>query len=211
MTNNNNRISIRPIVYGLESAFDALNTRFFDGLLKAPCITVSEGTTMRAYGWYVGAEVWHDGEKHAAELNVSCDSLNIPSIEVLTTLMHEMVHIECERLGIKDTARNGIRHNKKFAETAEAHGMIHEKRPDFEKVGFAGVRIPEALHDEILTLCDEFVKAHTIYRDAPVKGEKKKAKQGVIKYICPVCGCSCRATKPINIMCMECDETMLQA
>lgn len=211
MTNNNDRISIRPIVSGLESAFDALNTRFFDGLLKAPCITVNEGTTRSARGWITIAEVWHEGDKSACELNISGDYLNRTAIEVLETLMHEMVHIENMRLGIQDTARNGIRHNKKFAETAEAHGMIHEKRPDFDKVGFSGVRIPEALHDEILTLCDEFIKAHTIYRDAPVKGEKKKAKQGVIKYICPSCGCSCRATKPINIMCMECDETMVQA
>lgn len=205
---NNDRISIRPIVKALENAFDAINARFYDSAIKPPVITVAEGTTRSARGWVTVFEVWHQNDNSAYELNVSGDYLNRPAIDVLTTLAHEMVHLENLRLGIQDTARNGIRHNKKFAETAEKHGMIHIKREDFDKVGFSGVQFPEELHDEVLALCADVVKELTIYRDANVKGEKKKAKQTVLKYVCPVCGNSCRATKPIAIMCMDCDEIM---
>ncbi len=204
----NNRISITPIVTTLEQAFDALNARFFDGAIKPPCITVAEGSTRSARGWVTVFEVWHQNENSAHELNVSGDYLNRAPIDVITTLMHEMVHLENIRLDIQDTARTGIRHNKKFADTAEKHGMIHVKRPDFDKVGYSGVEIPAELHDEVLSLCSALVDALTIYRDANVKGEKKKAKQTVLKYVCPMCGCSCRATKPLSIMCMECDEPM---
>lgn len=206
--NTDNRISIRPIVKALENAFDALNARFYDGAINPPCITVAEGSTRSARGWVTVFEVWHQNDNSAYELNVSGDYLNRPAIDVATTLAHEMVHLENLRLGIQDTARNGIRHNKKFAETAEKHGMIHIKRDDFDKVGFSGVEFPAELHDEVLTLCADLVKELTIYRDANIKGEKKKAKSTVLKYVCPVCGNSCRATKPISIMCMDCDEPM---
>lgn len=208
MNNNNNnsanRISIRPVVAAFEHAFDLLNERFYNGLCPVPCITVNEGTTMHAYGWATVAEVWHEGENSACELNISGDYLNRPFADVVTTLMHEMVHLENNRLGVKDTTRRGIRHNKKFAEEAEKHGLVHIKGEDFDKVGFARVYIKEEFKEEILTMLADLEKALTIYRDAPVKDEKKKNKSVVYKYMCPCCGDSVRATKMVSIMCNEC-------
>ena len=42
------------------------------------------------------------------------------------------------------------------------------------------------------------------------KGKKPKKKSSTRKYICPVCHNSVRATKDVNILCMDCDEQMVK-
>ena len=38
-------------------------------------------------------------------------------------MLHEMAHLYNLNHGIKDVSNNGYYHNKKFKETAEAHGL----------------------------------------------------------------------------------------
>jgi hypothetical protein len=45
--------------------------------------------------------------------------------------------------------------------------------------------------------------------NVPKAGVRPKKKSYVRKYTCPVCGISCRATKDINIKCMDCDTQMI--
>lgn len=44
----------------------------------------------------------------------------------------------------------------------------------------------------------------------PPSGKRRKP-SSTRKYKCPVCGCSVRATKYVNIMCMDCGEPMVLA
>ena len=201
-------LSIVGLVSAFEKAFTVCNDKFFEGVLARPVITIAQGHKARAMGWVSIAQVWHEltGDQRAHELNISSEYLNREFSDIVTTLMHEMVHLDNLRNGIQDVARGGSRHNKNFVKCAEAHGMTGYKGEDFSRVGFR-VKMTDSTAEELLPVLDFLRDAVTIARD--VNPEKVKAKKSsVIKYVCPSCGASCRATKEISIMCMDCDEAM---
>ena len=219
MQNTFNKMSISPIIYALEISFDYLNERFYEGKLKRPVIVVAEGHKARAMGWFSCGEVWHDkdGNEHAHELNVAGDYLDRSFEEVATTLAHEMVHCYDVMEGIKDCARSGSRHNKNFKTSAEAHGMVwvaptdEASQADYKKVGYARVAFREDVKDEVLKALSPLQDALTLYRDKRQSKDRVKTgsqRQNVIKYMCPCCGNSVRATKEVKIMCMDCDQVM---
>lgn len=83
-----------------------------------------------------------------------------------------MVHLQNLQDGVQDTSRSGTYHNKKFKETAEAHGLTVEKG---EKYGWHKTALsPEAL---------EFVQSlgkqgFTLVRPRPI-GLKGSSKGGI--------------------------------
>lgn len=227
MSNNVNKMSISPIIDALEISFDWLNNRFYEGKLARPVITMSEGKD-RYRGWFYGGtkenpdagKIWHTNDKSqsANELNVCSDSLNRPFEEIVDTLCHEMVHCYNDMMHVQDCARSGSRHNKKFKEAAEAHGMKwnppvegdEASQADYKKVGYSRVSFQDEVKEEVYEALDGLRKALTIYRDTTTTGKKKSSKKSnVIKYMCPCCGNSVRATKEVMIMCMDCEEAMI--
>ena len=227
MSNNVSKMSISPIVTALEVSFDYLNNRFYEGALPRPVITMSEGKD-RYRGWFWGGtkenpdagKIWHtkDGSQDANELNVCSDSLNRSFEEIVDTLCHEMVHCYNNMMHIQDCARSGSRHNKKFKEAAEAHGMKwnppvegdEASQADYKRVGFSRVSLKDEVKDEVYEALKGLREALTIYRDTTCAGKKKSSKKSnVIKYMCPCCGNSVRATKEVMIMCMDCEEAMI--
>lgn len=225
---NTTKLSISPIITALETSFDWLNDRFYEGKLKRPVITLSEGKD-RYRGWfYAGTKedpdagkIWHtkDGSQNANELNVASDYLDRGFEPVVETLCHEMVHCYNDMIHVQDCARSGSRHNKKFKEAAEAHGMHWNDlgddpsaKADFKKVGFARVSLNDDVRDEVLEALKPLQEALTIYRDRTFSSKGKRVsskKSNVIKYMCPCCGNSVRATKEVKIMCMDCDQPMM--
>ena len=224
---SNNKMSISPIIDALEVSFDWLNNRFYEGKLVRPVITMSEGKD-RYRGWYWGGtkenpdagKIWHtnDGSQSANELNVCSDSLNRSFEEIVDTLCHEMVHCYNDMMHVQDCARSGSRHNKKFKEAAEAHGMKwnppvegdEASQADYKRVGFSRVSLKDEFKEEVYEALEGLRKALTIYRDTTTTGKKKSSKKSnVIKYMCPCCGNSVRATKEVFIMCGDCKEAML--
>lgn len=223
---NTEKMSISPIVVALENAFDWVNTRFYEGTLIRPVIVVSEGKD-RYRGWFYGGtpensdagKIWHtkDGKQSANELCVCSDSLNRTFEEIVDTLCHEMVHCYNDLVKVQDCARSGCRHNKKFKEAAEAHGMKwnppiegdEASQADYKKVGYSRVSLKEEVKEEVYEALRPLREALVIYRDTTCGGKKKTAKKSnVIKYVCPLCGNSVRATKVVKISCMDCNAEM---
>lgn len=223
-----NKMSISPIISALEDAFDWLNNRFYEGTLPRPVITMSEGKD-KYRGWFWagtqknpdGGKIWHtkDGSQSANELNVCSDSLNRSFEEIVDTLCHEMVHCYNDSIHVQDCARSGSRHNKKFKEAAEAHGMKwnppiegdEASQADYRRVGYSRVSLKDDVKDEVYEALSDLRDALVIYRDvtSKVKGKRVSKKQSVIKYMCPCCGNSCRATKEIRITCTDCEAEMV--
>lgn len=205
-----NGLSIVGLVSAFEKSFDHCNAQYFGGLIARPVITIAQGAKARAYGWVSVAQVWHEisGEQRAHELNISSEYLNRSFEDVACTLMHEIVHLENLRNGIQDVARGGTRHNKKFSDCADLHGMEGYKGDDFGRVGFRA-KLTDETKAELVPALAFLQEAITIVRDEKTDRIKTK-KSSVIKYVCPSCGASCRATKEISIMCMDCDETMIR-
>ena len=139
-----NEVSLKPVIEELENLFSKFNARFFADKLEKPVITVSPDHTRGAYGWCTGWKAWKAGEDQGHyEINLCAEYLNRPFEETCGTLIHEMVHLQNLQDGVQDTSRSGTYHNKKFKETAEAHGLTVEKG---EKYGWHKTALsPEAL------------------------------------------------------------------
>ena len=195
--------SLKPVIDELETLFSKFNARFFENKLERPVITVSPDHTRGAYGWCTSWKAWQNGAKEGGfyEVNLCAEYLNRPYEETCSTLLHEMVHLLNLQDGVQDTSRSGTYHNKKFTETAEAHGLIVEKG---EKYGWHKTSLsPEAL---------EFVQSlgkqgFTLVRPRPLglKGSSKSGGSSSRKYVCPCCGTIIRATKEVHVICAECE------
>ena len=171
-----NEVRLKPVIEELENLFSKFNARFFADKLEKPVITVSPDHTRGAYGWCTGWKAWKAGEDEGHyEINLCAEYLNRPFEETCGTLIHEMVHLQNLQDGVQDTSRSGTYHNKKFKETAEAHGLTVEKG---EKYGWHKTALsPEAL---------EFVQSlgkqgFTLVRPRPI-GLKGSSKGGGIKF-----------------------------
>lgn len=206
--------SSRTLGY-LEKIYRQLNTDFFNGELEDCTITVQ--STPRAYGHVTCGKVWRIKDSNRYELNIGAGTLDRPIENVVSTMLHEMVHIYNLMHGIQDCSRGNTYHNKKFKEKAEEVGLIisYDKR--------VGWSITEPSDDLVLYICDKgwtdilMNRGESTYTP-PTSGTssgtptpKMRKPSSTRKYICPCCGLSVRATREVRIMCVDCMEVMEKA
>ena len=95
------------------------------GAKKARCMAWTSHPAYHKSGWQRGEAAAH------MEIALTAESLDRPMVDVLQTLQHESVHVRSIALRLanpgkdkdfRDTAKSG-RHNKRFRESAETHGL----------------------------------------------------------------------------------------
>jgi len=200
----------------LYAAYEKMNEVFFNGAVPKPVITIQTKGKHLAYGWASVFPIWV-GEEKFHELNISAEYANRPFIDIMGTVLHELVHLNHIAQGIQDCSRGGTYHNKKFREGAEAVGLIVDYR---EKYGHAFTKVGDDLAETIKSWgLDEtvFDVARMDFATQPAKGTDKEGedvnpktgtkvrKTNSIKYTCPTCGAIVRATKELNIECGDCN------
>lgn len=207
----------------LEYGFEVLNRVYFDNELPTPVITIM--SSPRAYGHFTVGKVWRAEETHLNEINISAEHLDRPIENTMATLLHEMVHYYCQLKGIADTSQDGRYHNGKFKEEAEKRGlMISQGKYIGWSVTQPSMGFIEVIRD------NEITKPMDINRDgvrfaftglpggvtgvtgvAGLPGvETPKKKTSTRKYVCPCCGNTFRATKDLNVRCMDCNEPFVK-
>lgn len=213
--------SLREVIEKLENLFDILNGKYFDNELQRPVITVSPDTTKGSYGWCTCWKAWKTGEVKSFlnmtedeinawknegfyEINLCAEYLNRSFEQIAGTMLHEMVHLYNVNQGVQDCSRSGTYHNKRFKESAEAHGLIVEST---EKYGYAKTTLNEQSKAFVNNLNN---KNFELRREKCSKQKKGGKKSSSRKYVCPVCGAIVRATKEVHIMCADCDELMIE-
>ena len=207
----------------LEYGFEVLNKVYFNGEL--PPIVISIMSSPRTNGHFTTGRVWRAESSLMHEINISAEHLDRPIENIMATLQHEMVHYYCEINGIADTSQYGRYHNQKFKSEAEARGLI------ITRADGIGWSVTQPSENFIKVLKEHNIeKPLDINRDGliidlltkiriggmdgvdgiGVTGtptiKPKYPKQSTRKYQCPCCGNSFRATKTINVLCMDCDE-----
>lgn len=198
----------------LVKVFKAVNEEYFNGSLEIPTITIQ--STIGAYSHVSTQRIWHNGEASSYELNLSADYLNRPIENVVAALIHEGCHLYAMENGIKDTSNRGVYHNKKFKMLAEERGLQIEKH---DRYGWTITSPTEETIDFCISRGFEDIE---IFRGSSesmgVSGGKSgngaatvrpKKPSSTRKYVCPCCGNSFRATKAINVMCMDCEEPFI--
>ena len=211
-------IKISRTVGYLEKMYRQLNADMFNGELVTPMITIQ--STPHSYGHVTCGKVWKRKDEQTYELNIGAGTLDRPIENVVSTLLHEMVHIYNMMNDIQDCSRGNTYHNKKFKEKAESVGL----RIDYDKrIGWSITSPTEELIDyiiehewsDIMINRNEHVKlplsgiggkSGTDDTSAPTKKPSSTR-----KYICPCCGMSVRATRTVNIICADCAEVMVVA
>lgn len=200
----------------LNRIFDLLNEEYFENTLSKPTITIQ--STPKAYGHFsLRSDTWisKNGETH--EINIGAGTLARPIENVVATLLHEMVHYHCYVNGIQDTSRGHTYHNKKFRDAAQERGLIVEHHPTY---GWSITSPADSLLDFVLFngLTDILINRNEFYGvRVPVNGGANSGTgittttkpSSTRKYICPCCGMSVRATRTVNIGCLDCDEQMV--
>jgi len=201
----------------LNKIFDLLNEEYFESALSRPTITIQ--STPKAYGHFsLREDTWVSKLGGTHEINIGAGTLSRPIEEVTATLLHEMVHYYNYQNGIQDCSRGNTYHNKRFKVAAEARGLCVEHS---DKYGWSHTSPTEDLLDfiiengltDILINRNEFTGfqitgtgAHSGTRITPPPRTSSTR-----KYICPCCGNSVRATKIVNIACLDCRQQMVIA
>lgn len=195
---------IETIKY-LSKMYDYVNEKLFNNELEKPVITVQLDIKNKTNGWFTLGKVWKENaeDEGAHEINMTAQQLNRPIGQIAATLIHEMCHYYAKLNNLQDCSRSGTYHNKLFKKIAETHGL---KVECVQTIGWSHTELTE----DSEKLIADFVKDNSetlIYRTPVVKGQMVKT-SSTRKYICPVCGQSVRATKAVNIMCLDCNEPM---
>ena len=206
----------------LEYGFEVLNRVYFDSALPPIMITIM--SSPRTNGHFTVGKVWRAEEGHYNEINISAEHLDRPIENIMATLMHELVHYYCQLNGIQDTSKGGRYHNKNFKREAELRGLsigyhkyigysLTEPKPEFAQVLIDnGIEKPIDINrDGELWFTglgiggSNGTGANGTGVPVGVDGKPVKKKGSTRKYICSGgCGCSFRATKDLNVMCMDC-------
>lgn len=200
----------------LEDGFKVLNRVYFNNEL--PPVVISIMSSPRTNGHFTIGKVWRAEENHFNEINISAEHLSRPMENIMATMCHEMVHYYCQLKGIQDVSQGGRYHNKRFKEEAEKRDL---------SIGYAkyiGYSVTTPTEEFTAVIRDNgIVKPIDINRDGEVytkrgtgtatgtngvaggDGKTAKKKTSTRKYVCSGgCGNSFRATKDINVMCIDC-------
>lgn len=212
---------IRNMQEILEHAYDIFNNELFDSTLPPVAITIMSSPRTNAH--FTLDKVWRNNDVRLHEINISAEHLNRGVYNVLASLVHEMVHYYCLINGLQDTSQNHRYHNKIFKQEAEKRGLA------ISYAKYIGYSVTEPTQ-QLMDLIDEYglKKTIDINRDGAVidiavgidggtgidgtdglngidTTSNKKKKTSTRKYICSGgCGCSFRATKDLNVMCLDC-------
>ncbi|MDE6618989.1 MAG: SprT-like domain-containing protein [Lachnospiraceae bacterium] len=200
----------------LEYGFEVLNEVYFGNALPPVVITIM--SSPKTYGHFTTGRVWKAEENHYNEINISAEHLDRNIEETMATLMHEMVHYYCQLSGINDTSKEGRYHNRNFKREAEARGLI------ISYCKYIGYSVTEPSEGFI-----EVIQSHGVEKPLDINRDGKmiitgtgngldgnngtdgngnqtgKKKTSTRKYQCPCCGNSFRATKNLNVLCMDCN------
>lgn len=204
---NKKNVNVKLIINELHKAFNYINRDYFNNELPEPAILIqSRGNKKLVLGWCTVGKVWKNSttQEEKYEINLVAEAVNRGLFPVMSTLMHEMVHLYNLENDIKDTSRGNTYHNKAFKEEAEKRGLIIEHD---EKIGWSLTSLTPALMNRIKSygLNEE---AFTLGRmDLTVEEkEKGKKKSSSRKYICPECGTTIRASKDVFVLCGLCTK-----
>ena len=197
----------------LNKVFKAVNEEYFNNSLELPVITIQ--SSVGAYGYITTSKVWNTDGIERYEINIGAETLNRPIENVVATMIHECVHLYCLMNNIKDTSNRGIYHNKNFKKIAESMGHLKIDRHD--KYGWT-ITSPT---DDTLEFCLKYDfddirinrkgAFYTAGTATPTATTTTRKPTSTRKYICPCCGNSFRATKSLNVMCMDCNVQYILA
>jgi len=224
---------LSPALKAIETAYRMIQTRFHseDGTSQCPNVTIVIKRDERAWGHTTVQKVWQaqsDTDATRFEIMISGENLRRGATAVAATLLHEAAHARNLHNGILDTDSNG-RHSRKFATTAEEHGLTVTQQGWH---GWTGTELGDeaaATWKRMIATIERGLLKSAAVAETPVlpgitgptatgteEGDeegtatpRKRGDRNLIKATCPVCKASIRASRGVletcNPTCFKCN------
>lgn len=197
----------------LEYCYNVLNDVYFEG--KLPPVVITMMSSKGTYGHITVKKVWNNSGEYLHELNITAEYLHRRVENLLCTLVHEQTHLYCMENNISDTSKSGKYHNKNFKIEAEKRDLeIGYQKYIGYSVTFPTERFIQVIKQNGLYDIDlncyrtggvgESVAGGSSGGGGDDNGGNCKPKSSTRKYVCHMCGNSVRATKDVNIGCLDC-------
>lgn len=194
---------------GLQRAFNHFNKELFDERLPPVVFTLTRKRKAHGYFWAEQFKHREDGDPtHEIALNPDTMSRELP--EILSTLVHEMTHLEQQEYG--KPGKNG-NHNREWVGLMEAVGLIPSNTgmPGGKKTGRQMTHyiepggVFEAACEALLVTGFDLP-----YFTRPRETAEKKRDLSKVKTTCPCCQAKAWCKQGMRIMCCDCNEEMVQ-
>jgi hypothetical protein len=188
----------------IQRAFDFFNARLFAGQLSIPMFTFQRGRTYRGF---FHADRYNargrDGTEHEIALNPDCFPDRTDQ-EILSTLLHEQVHLWQEEFG--KPSRAGY-HNKQWARKMIEVGLrpTGTGKPGGKQTGqsVTHIIVPEGPYAKAY---QGLVKAFPGFKLGweSSREERKANDRGRSKFTCPSCHDNAWAKSSVELDCRKC-------
>jgi predicted SprT family Zn-dependent metalloprotease len=214
-TNTKSLVTPTDEMYGaLEDAFAFFNDKLFAARL--PPVAFNMQRRGKAYGhFYGGRFARRDGSEVADEISINPQYIHAqPVTNVLSTVVHEMVHTEQHHFG--KPGRAGY-HNKQFAAWMRRVGLIASDTgmPDGKQTGqrMSHYVEPNGPFDRVCIelLADGFTldwgdqqAQHDLRGGKPALGTTNKS-----TYSCPQCNLNVWGKPGLSLICGQCRESLV--
>ena len=192
---------------GLQRAFDHFNKDLFDQRLPPVVFTLTRKRKAHGYFWAEQFAHRKDGDPtHEIALNPDTMSRELP--EILSTLVHEMTHLEQQEYGKPGKGGN---HNKEWVGLMERVGLIPSNTglPGGKQTGRQMTHYiePSGVFE---VSCNALLSTgfDLPYFTKPREAKEKKRDLSKVKTTCPCCGFNAWAKEGANLICGDCNERM---
>lgn len=196
--------------YGnIQRAYDYFNKALFNGEL-APCLLTLGRDVKKCYG-YFHANQWQrttDTDETCHTISLTPMHLSRPLREVLSTLVHEMVHLWQEDHGAKKS-KNGY-HNTEWGNKMKEIGLYPSSTGE-EGGKETGQKVSHYIlnggaYEQAFNKLPDDVGLAWLGVQGLTK--QKKADKNKVKYVCLECDLKCWAKPDVCLICGTCNEEL---
>lgn len=193
----------------LHEAFDFFNDRLFGGKLPPVMMTIHRKKNARGYFWAEQFREKNDASLKVDEIALNPESMGRTTKDVLSTLVHEMVHLEQQHFG---KPGKGGYHNKEWGDMMDEVGLepTSTGHPGGARTGKKVTHMIVA-GEPFDMACDALLArgldlSWFTVPQAPVAKAKDLSK---VKHTCPDCDNKVWGKLGIRVFCGDCDVQML--
>jgi ribosomal protein S27AE len=192
----------------LEAAFNHFNKELFGYRLPSVLFTLTRKRKAHGYFWAEQFKHRADGDS-THEIALNPDSMDRTLDAVLSTLVHEMTHLEQQEYG---TPGSKGHHNKEWVKLMERVGLIPSNtgEPGGKQTGRQMTHYVEEGGAFEVSMHKLIADGFSLpYFTQPRAAAEKKKDLSKVKFTCPCCGDKAWAKASMRLVCGECDETMI--
>lgn len=193
---------------GLERAFNFFNDRLFENRLPSVIFTLRAGRKAHGYFWAEQFTHREDGDPtHEIALNPATMSREL--VDVLSTLVHEMTHLEQQEYG--KPGKKG-HHNREWGMLMERVGLIPSNtgEPGGKKTGRQMTHYIDPMGNFLAEANHLIERGFDLpYFTKPREAAPKKKDLSKVKHECPCCSFKAWAKQGANLICGDCNEQLV--